>query len=201
MGPDWRRLRRGDYLAELQVLLVIALAAGAAVAVANVYDIVTGESITVTIAGDELNRPDAIAGLRPGVRLDESADLQVVVDDPTAEQVAWRTAQSLPWFVLAMSTLATLLLVVRAARRSDPFSAANVRRLQVIGWVLTVGSILAFYLELVAGFALYGTIATGPPNAGAQLPIAWCFAGLCFLALSEVLKRGRALRDELATVI
>jgi hypothetical protein len=45
------------------------------------------------------------------------------------------------------------------------------------------------------------TVTTGTPNASSRLPVTWAVGGLCFLALSEVIKRGRALRDELATVI
>jgi hypothetical protein len=201
MKRVWERLRRHNYLAELQAVLVVALLAGAVAAAVNVYDVITGKPITVAVDGDGLSGPDTVAGLRPGVHLDQRADLQVVIDHPTAQQIGWHAARSLPWFVLAMFTLATLLLVVRAARRDDPFSAANVRRLRLIGWVLTIGSVVAFYLELLAGLALSTTVTTGTPNAGGRLPVTWAVGGLCFLALSEVVKRGRALRDELATVI
>ncbi|GAB1640439.1 DUF2975 domain-containing protein [Krasilnikovia sp. MM14-A1259] len=155
----------------------------------------------MTIDGTGLDGPDSIAGLRPGIHLARGTGLRAVVDHPTTRQVVWHVGQRLPWFLLAMFTLAALLLVVRAARRGDPFSVANVRRLQALGWVLTVGSVVAAGVELLAAFALSSTITTGAPNATASLPIFWAFGGLCVLALSEVVKRGLALREDLATVI
>ncbi|MEV4517606.1 DUF2975 domain-containing protein [Dactylosporangium sp. NPDC049525] len=195
------RWRRRDYLTELQSLLYAALGVSAVVAVINVWAMVTREPITVAVGAGVTVRPDAVTGLLPGVRLDPGSDVQVLVDHPSAGQVAWHAAQSLPWFVLAVFTLVMLLLVVRAARRGDPFAAANVRRLRLVGWVLFLGSLLAFYAELWAGLALSTTVVADPPNTGADVPLVWCFCGFGFLALAEIINRGRALQAELAEVI
>ena len=142
-----------------------------------------------------------MTGLLPGARLDPGGDVRVLVDHPSVGQVAWHAAQVVPWYLLAVFTLAMLLLVVRAARRGDPFAAANVRRLRVVGWVVSLGSVAAFYLELWAGLELSTTVVTDPPNTSAQLPLVWCLCGLGFLALAEIIKRGRALQSKLAGVI
>ncbi|MEV0135572.1 DUF2975 domain-containing protein [Dactylosporangium sp. NPDC050688] len=127
--------------------------------------------------------------------------MRVLVEHPSVRQVAWHAVQVVPWYLLAVFTLAMLLLVVRAARRGDPFAAANVRRLRVVGWVVFLGSIAAFYLELWAGLELSTTVVTDPPNTGAQVPLVWCLCGFGFLALAEIIKRERALQSELAGVI
>ncbi len=194
-------LRRRDYLAELQSLLFVALAVSAVVAVVNVRAMVARDPIVVAVGAGVSIPPDAVTGLLPGARVDPGSDVQVLVEEPSARQVAWHAAQDLPWFALAVFTLVMLLLVVRAARRGDPFAAANVRRLRVVGWVVFLGSVAAFYAELLAGFELSTTVVTDPPSTGAEVPLVWCLCGFGFLALAEIINRGRALQAELAEVI
>jgi hypothetical protein len=197
----WNQLRNRNYLAELQVVLVCALIAGGILAVANLVDIATGAPITVTVAAGASADPSTVDGLRPDVRLSPTEQVDLIVDNPSAPQIIWHTAQTLPWFLIAMVMLTMLLLIVRTARRDDPFAARNVRRLAVIGWTMTVGGGLAFMVELFARLALSDTVSTAPPQTGADFPITWLFGGLCFLALAEVVKRGCAIRTELAGVI
>ena len=195
------RLRRRDYLAELQSLLLVALGVSTVVAAVNVRAMVVRDPITVAIGSGVTVPPDAVAGLLPGARLDPGSDVQVLVEDPSARQVAWHAAQSLPWFVLAVFTLVMLLLVVRTARRGDPFAAANVQRLRLVGSIVFLGSLAAFYVELWAGLELSTTVVADPLSTGAEVPLVWCFCGLGFLALAEIINRGRALQAELAEVI
>lgn len=195
------RLRGRDYLAELQSLLYVALGLSAVVAVVGVRAMAVRDPITVTVGAGVHVASGAVTGLLPGARLDSGGDVQVLVDHPSTGQVAWHAAQVVPWYLLAVFTLAMLLLVVRAARRGDPFAAANVRRLRIVGWVVFLGSIAAFYVELWAGFELSTTVVADPPNTGAEVPLVWCLCGFGFLALAEIIKRGRALQSELAGVI
>jgi hypothetical protein len=195
------RLRHRNYLGELQSLLVAGLGVAAVVAVVNVRAMVVREPITVPVGAGVTVPPDAVTGVLPGARLDPGGELQILVEDPGAGQVAWHAAQSLPWFLIAVFVAVMLLLVVRAARRGDPFSAANVRRLRTIGWTVFVGSFLAFYAELWARLELSATVVTGPPSSGAEVPLVWVLCGFGFLALAEIINRGRALQAELAEVI
>ncbi|MGI5186060.1 DUF2975 domain-containing protein [Dactylosporangium sp. CA-152071] len=195
------RLRRPDYLGELRTLLFVALGVCAVVAVVNVWAMVARDPISVVAGAGVVVPPDAVTGLRPGVRLDPDTELHVLVDHPSVAQVGWHAAQSLPWFAIVVFALVMLLLVVRAARRGDPFAAANVRRLRAVGWVVLLGSLAAFELELLAGFQLSATVVAEPPSTGADLPLGWCLCGAGFLALAEIIQRGRALQAELAEVI
>ncbi|MFF5229175.1 DUF2975 domain-containing protein [Dactylosporangium sp. NPDC000521] len=195
------RLRRPDHLGELQTLLFVALGVCAVVAVVDVWAMAARDPISVVAGAGVAIPPDAVTGLRPGVRLDPGAGVHVVVDDPSAAQVGWHAARSLPWFVIVVFALVMLLLVVRTARRGDPFAAANVRRLRAVGWVVLLGSLAAFEIELFAGLQLSRAVVAEPLSTGADLPLLWCLSGAGFLALGEVIQRGRALQAELAEVI
>ncbi|MET7423422.1 DUF2975 domain-containing protein [Dactylosporangium sp. NPDC005555] len=195
------RLRRRDWLGELQTLLIVALGVCAVVAVVNVKAMVTREPISVTVGAGVEIRPGGVTGMRPGVRLDPDAGVGVVVDDPSTLQVALDAARTVPWFAIAVLTLVMLLLVVRTARRGDPFAAANVRRLRRLGWTVLLGSLAAFQVELLAGLELSTSVVADPASTSADLPFAWLLCGSGFLALAEIIQRGRALQAELAEVI
>lgn len=195
------RLRRRDYLGGLQTLVLIALGACAVGAALGLWGMLTRARISVPAGSGVTIPPGAVAGLLPGVRLDPDAEVRVVVEHPSAAQVAWHAAQDVPWFAIAVFMLVMLLLVVRTARRGDPFAAANVRRLRAAGWVVFLGSLAAFELSLFAGLELSATVTTAPPSTAGDLPLVWCFCGFGFLALAEIINRGRALQTELAEVI
>lgn len=190
-------MQRRGHLREFEILLVVALVVAAASLTVGVWRLVAREPITVAVQGTP-----RLSGLAPGVHPDPAGQVQVVVDEPTGPQVAWDALRSGPWFVLVVFTLVMLLRVVRTARRGDPFTGANIRRLALTGWALLGGSAVAFLLELVAVTELSaGVVASGAAGGTATYPFLWAFSSLGFLAVAEVLKRGRALQTELAEVI
>ncbi|MFG1924073.1 hypothetical protein [Cryptosporangium sp. NPDC048952] len=68
------------------------------------------------------------------------------------------------------------------------------------GWLLLVGSAVAFVLEFVAVTELASSV-SDELTGSATYSFLWAFSSLGFLAIAEVLKRGRALQAELAEVI
>jgi hypothetical protein len=91
---------------------------------------------------------------------------------------------------------------VRAARRDDPFSAANVRRLRAMGGVVLVGGASSLTIGVAAAFELGRSIAPdAAPGAVLDLSGWWFLVGFGFFAIAEVLNRGRAMRAELDEVI
>ncbi|MFI6757977.1 DUF2975 domain-containing protein [Micromonospora sp. NPDC050417] len=201
MGRLRNLLRSRSYLAELQTILVLALIAGAATVIVNLWAIVTGRPISVEVSRGAEGLAATAGSLRPGVDLDRTADVAVVVEHPSGGQLAWYAAQHLPWYLVALFALAMLLVIVRTARREDPFSDANVGRLRMLGWVVTIGSVLAFGIEVIAKMELSATVITGAMGATMEIPFGWLFGGLCLLALSEVVKRGCAMRADLAGLV
>ncbi|HEV7898734.1 MAG TPA: DUF2975 domain-containing protein [Planosporangium sp.] len=197
------RLRRPDWLAEVQAVLVAGLVLAAVGAAINVVSLVRREPIVVNVLSERIVPDVGLSGLQPGVHLYDSGTVEVLVDHPTPAQLAWHTAGSLPTFLVVVFMLVTLLRIVRAARRHDPFSSANVRRLRFLGVVVLVGGGIAMIIETIARLALSGSVRTGPPEVGAVVDVSgwWFLVGFGFLAIAEVVNRGRAMRAELETVI
>ncbi|MGC9667191.1 DUF2975 domain-containing protein [Planosporangium sp. 12N6] len=195
------RLRRPDWLAEMQAVLVTGLVlVGVGVVVAAV-SLVRRDPIPVDLPSEGIVRPD-LSGVRPNVRLGDGGTVQVLVDHPTSAQVAWYLAGSAPVFLVVAYTLVTLLRIVRTARRGDPFAAVNVRRLRVLGLVVLVGGVADTVTGAVSAFALGSSVAPGvAPGATIELSGWWYLVGFGFLAIAEVVSRGRTMRAELDEVI
>ncbi|GAA0260735.1 DUF2975 domain-containing protein [Cryptosporangium japonicum] len=187
-------MRRRGHLGEFEILLVVALVIGGVGLLVGAWRLVAREPVTVAVEGAPV-----LAGLAPGVHADPAGPVRVVVEDPTGPQLAWEALRTAPGFALIVFTLVMLLLVVRSARRGDPFSDANIRRLALTGWVLLVGSAVAFGLELVAVTQLSQSVSAS--GGGATYSFLWAFSSLGFLAVAEVLRRGRALQADLAGVV
>jgi hypothetical protein len=96
-----------------------------------------------------------------------------------------------------------LLGVLRRARRDDPFLPATVRRLRVLAIVVLVGGPVAFIVETIAAMDLSARVTNRYLGAIFDLtPLGvWLLVGFGFLAIAEVVNRGRAMRAELASVI
>ncbi|MEH1130450.1 hypothetical protein [Micromonospora sp. CPCC 206061] len=194
------RLRRPDWLAETQSTVVFVLVVLAVVGAAGIAMFAVGENLVVEVPAS------AVAGasdaLRPGVTVDAEGTLDVVVARPDRAELAAAALTSLPTYLVVVTMLTVLYAVVRRARREDPFLAVTVNRLRLLGLVALVGGPLAAIVEMVATLDLTRRV-TG--NASATLEPAaiglWMLAGFGFLAVAEIVNRGRALRAELDTVI
>jgi hypothetical protein len=100
----------------------------------------------------------------------------------------------MPTAVVVLVALLLLILVVGRARGGDPFTAANVRLLRILGGVVLAGGMAC---DVVAEFARRAV----DPASGGFVWTGWWLAGLGFLAVSEVFARGVRLRTELDAVI
>jgi hypothetical protein len=164
------RLRRPDWLREMQGVLILGLVvtAGSALAV-----VANADAPTLAVAGTA----------------------HTVADPTPGQRLLW-IATSLPTPVVIAAILVQLLRIVRAARRSDPFTPATVQRLRVLAVVAIAGGYAASFLQILASAALSsGTVAAG------SLPASWLLTGFGALAAAEVVNRGCALRAELESVI
>lgn len=197
------RLRRPDWLAETQSVVAFLLVAMAVFGAAGVAMSVAGDSLAVEVPARAVaGVAGASDGLRAGATVDPDGVLGVVVAKPAAPE---RTAAALtdaPTYVVVVTMLAMLYAVVRRARREDPFLTAIVRRLRWLGVVALIGGPLAAIAEMVATLDLTRRL-TGDPAASLDATAigVWLLAGFGFLAVAEIVNRGRALRAELETVI
>ncbi len=199
----WQRLRRPDWLGELQTGLIVSLALGALVAAVEIGSLITGGPVPVELsARDITDVTGASGGLAPGVSVAADSTVEAVITDPSIGQLSWYAASRLGQLGVALALLALLLRLVIVARRTDPFTAATVRRLRVLAAVSALGGVATGFLTMFAGLVLSDAATGGRTiTTTLSLNIQWLLAAVGFLAIAEVIKRGRALRAELETVI
>lgn len=196
--------RRPDWLGELQgltVLVGVVAVVGSAVRVA--VPVFGDAGVPVELRARSL---DGLPGGHPevgGVTVDADGAVEAVVGDPSGRQVLLSVLTWMPTVVLVVAVLALLFLVLRDARTGDPFTARTVRRLRILAGVSIVGGEAAAITEGLCGMGLVGTVVPAADGLYGMLylPVGWLFAGFAFLAVAELIRRGRALREELAGVV
>lgn len=204
MGWFGSRLRRPDWLGELQGLAVVVGVVAVVGSVIGVATVAAGDAgVPVELRARSL---DGLVGGHPeagGVTVDADGTVEAVIAGPSGHQVLLWLLTWLPTVVLVVAVLALLFRILRDARRSDPFTARTVRRLRVLAVVAVVGGEAAAITESLCGMSLVGTVlpAAGGLYGTLVLPFGWVFACFGFLAVGELIRRGVALRDELAEVV
>jgi hypothetical protein len=195
----WKNIRRPDWLKELQAVLIVGLVIvgglGVFGAVAAGSDSLQVELPASAVSGT------VDYGLREGAAVAAEQDVTVTVADPSLEQrVAW-VLTALPTYAVVAALLVLLLLIVRHARRGDPFTVAAVRQLRVLAVVALAGGYLGSVVELIAAMHLSSTVATDGVVGFSQFPLHWFLVGFGLFAVAEVVNRGYAMRAELETVV
>ncbi|UBU16891.1 DUF2975 domain-containing protein [Nonomuraea gerenzanensis] len=138
------------------------------------------------------------------------------VDDVTAEVTVHPNGASplggllhlLMWAPGAVTVLLALFAVVRALRRARSgdralFSAVTARHLRTLGWTLIVGSLVSGVLGSVAQTILSAMLLTEryPFYAPPGEVIGGVVAGMAALGVSEIVRRGLALLEEVEATI
>jgi len=197
-----RRLLRTDWLRELQGLLVVGLALTAVGMIAVIAMTIRGP-LPVSVPAGHLVDGGTLHGLTGGAQLDQHGNVDVSVADPTRHQAILGVLTVLPSGLVVLTMLAGLYRVIRDARRRDPFTDTTVRRLRQLSAVVILGGLLAWIGEFIAQFALTGTVT--PTGWAGTLPLAkpliWLLVAFGYLAVAEIINRGRAMRAELEQVI
>jgi Protein of unknown function (DUF2975) len=197
-----RRLTHTDWLRELHGLLVVGMALSVVGLIAVVAMAILGP-LSASVPADHTVTTSALHGLTGGARLDQHGTIGVAIADPTPYQVILGALAVVPTGIVVLMMLAALYRVVRDARRGDPFTEATVRRLRRLSAVVIIGGPLAWTVEFCAQFALTGTLTQA--GAGATMtftkPLTWLLVGFGYLAVAEIINRGRSMRTELDQVI
>jgi Protein of unknown function (DUF2975) len=195
------RLRRPDWLQEMQSMLTFVLVVLALLGVLNVITLVTGDSIVAQVPTRAV--AGATGDLRPGVVIDPDGTVGLLVRNPDAAQLVDRALISVPTYLVAVTVFVLLLGVLRRTRRENPFLPATVRRLRVLAAVVLVGGPVAFTIETIAAMDLSVRVTNRYMGTIFDLtPVGiWLLVGFGFLAIAEVVNRGRAMRAELDSVI
>ncbi|MFN8074969.1 MAG: hypothetical protein U0Q15_21075 [Kineosporiaceae bacterium] len=192
------QLRHPDWLGEMQVAVGAAAAFLVAAILVDGARSLTGDT-PVEVQLDALEVSDL--ALPPGTHPASWGSIDLAITDPSAAQRLWGL---LGWLPARLVLLAVAVLLWRAlwvARRRDPFAAEVVRGVRVSAFVLLGGGCAAAVAAPLASLALARTVETEALAFSFSVNPVWVLAGVGFLAVGEILRRGRRLRDELAEVI
>ncbi|MEJ3749010.1 DUF2975 domain-containing protein [Actinomycetes bacterium KLBMP 9797] len=196
----WESIRRPDWLRELHAVLVLGLVIVGVVGVFGAAAATWSDSLPLELPASAVSGT-VDHGLRAGAAVDARQDVTVTVADPrVGQRMAW-VLTAVPTFAVVAALLVLLLLIVRHARRGDPFTLATVRRLRVLAVVALGGGYLGSLVELLAAMYLSSTVTTDGIVGFSQLPLHWFLVGFGLFAVAEVVKRGYAMRAELETVV
>lgn len=195
----WESLRRPDWLAELQAVLILGVVLVAGLGAFQVVRLALGDELTVSLPASAVSGT-VDAPLRAGAEVASDQDLQVLVAEPSAAQVVASALTGLPSYLVVVTLLVLLLRLVRSARRDDPFTRATAGRLRVLAVVVLAGGYGAALVESLAGFYLSSQVYDGATTT-LDVPLYWLLVGFGLLAVAEVVNRGRSMRAELETVV
>lgn len=141
----------------------------------------------------------AAADLPAGVRLTGPARVTMELD---LGQTLLFALGALPSLLLGLGVVVPLLRTLREAIAGEVFTAANARRIRLVGLLLLLGSIAATAAQRLTGWLIardvLGDLAGGPYL---QPPWAAIAAGVAVLAVTELFRRGVLLRAELDEVV
>lgn len=188
----------------LTAAIVALCAALTLVVIATAVTVVSalnGAELSFGIPTETVGLPPAPAGLEPGVSIDSSGLVDVTVAHPTTAQATWSLVASVPALLAAAGLVAVLLVIALRARRGEPFTRNVVALVRTIGIVVLVGGPLLQVLTGVARSRLAESVLVEGGHYGPAITFEWLIAGLCILALAEVLRHGQGLRQELDEVI
>jgi hypothetical protein len=190
-------IRGRDWLGQLQLTLAAFALVFAVFGVGSLVYLLGGNTVCTEVLGAE--PVVAVPGLRAGATA--GATVSVCTESPSGAQSVYAFLVEGLWPLVITVAAALLWRIVRDARRSDPFTAATVRRLRR----LTVFVLLAGGAAAVAGMVAADALAASFVKGGfhpSDAPVwALLIVGLGLAAIAEIVNRGVALRAELDTVI
>ncbi|MBF9130534.1 DUF2975 domain-containing protein [Plantactinospora sp. S1510] len=197
------KLRKPDWLGEMQALLVLGLVGtGLAVVLTGGRTVLGDSPVTVQLPAEAMTDvAGPVAGTADGISIGPDSIVEVQIADPSVHQVVAEAMTGLPTLLVVLGMLLMLLRTVRRARRGDPFTVGTVRRLRVLAVLLIAGGVAAGIVESLAALDLSRTIGNETVYTVWQPPAGWLLAGFGLLAIAEVVNRGVVMRDELDRVI
>lgn len=140
--------------------------------------------------------PDRIGSLPDDVILPDTVGVTVRIEDASAGQSALDVARSLGPIILILTLLWLGRALLLSVRDGDPFVAANVRRLRIIGFLLAVGTPIVGYVTQLLDGALAASSTVGELGQSFTIPGNGPLAGLGVFVLAEVFAHGVRLRED-----
>lgn len=180
------------------VLVTLLLVGAVAFGLLAVVSVVVG----LARNGDSLFYGGA---LPEGLRVESWLDVTVVLQDPTVQQMLWRSGLDIGPTVLFIGAIWLVRGLLRSVLRGDPFGPANVGRLRNLGFLLAAGGSLLELLNYGFREALFTSLPPAPSVnigvAGFALPGGYLLGGLAAFVLAAVFAHGARLREDVEGTI
>jgi hypothetical protein len=148
-------------------------------------------------AGSGLSHP----GLAPGVRATWNTAF-VCTAHPTIGQAVAFTVTLLPLDLLRLGALYLAMRLARTAARDGVYTAEAARLVQILGWWLLAGGLVATLAEAFARVNLLGQLVTWHVDWG-QWPVAWSWSwpvaliGLGLIIFARIMRTSAGMRADL----
>lgn len=195
-------------------LLLIVLAGGLVLFVAGKASIGGFGDTTVCVAqpntgygGNDWTKYQGIVS-RPGASVSINGTLQACAVHPSTGQRVLSSLMSLPTAVIWAAVLFLLWRLMRAARRSGPFTVGVAAAMRRLGWLIIAGSAVAGAVQGFATDQLLNSLLRAPSSSGdaitqaihGVLPVP-LLVGVALLTFARIVRLGAAMDDEIKATV
>jgi len=163
---------------------------------------IPGSPVTLALPTADLSGTARLGGIVQGVVVDPGGEIVFKVTDPSLGQRMLHLVTTVPGLLLVAEVARRMRNLLRAAQKTDPFTAQTVRELTLVAKITAVGGLGVWTVANGAKWALSATmLESGAAVAPHDSPLGWLAVGLIFAAFAQLIARGVAMRAELDTVI
>src|SRR4051812_32476547 len=197
-------LTRSNPLAVARATAVFVQWAALALVVAVVaIGIVPKSPVKVDISMLRLSGPVHAGGVAPGVAVDSGGRLLFKFTDPSFAVRMLNLGTTVPGLLLVAEVARRMSKLLRAAQRTDPFTARTVRQLTLMAEITALGGLGVWAVASVTRWVLSSYVLVSGTDVSLlhQSPLPWIGAGLIIAGFGQVVARGVAMRSELDAVI
>jgi hypothetical protein len=182
---------------------VVQWAALSLVAAVVAIGIAPKSPVKVDISMLRLSAPAHVAGAAPGVTVDPAGRLMFKFTDPSFALRMLNLGTTVPGLLLVAEIARRLAKLLRAAQRSDPFTALTARELTLVAKITALGGLGVWAAANVTRWVLSSYVLVSGTDVSLlhQSPLSWVGAGLIIAGFGQVVARGVAMRSELDAVI
>lgn len=145
---------------------------------------------------------------RPGTSIAINGTLQACAVRPSIGQRVLSSLTTLPGALVWAAVLFLLWRLMRAARRSGPFTVGVAVAMRRLGWLIIAGSAVAGAVQSFATDQLLNTMLRAPSNSGdwinglihGLLPVP-LLVGAALLTFARIVRLGAAMDDEIKATV
>jgi hypothetical protein len=162
----------------------------------------------ISYSGDDWTRYQGIVA-RPGASVRINGALQACAVHPSFAQRVLFTLTSLPSTLVWGAVLFLLWWLMRAARRTGPFTVGLAAAMRRLGWLIIAGSAVAGAVQSFATDQLLNTMLRAPGNSSGDwinglihglLPVP-LLVGAALLTFARIVRLGAAMDDEIKATV